>query len=213
MKLRRSHSNHHVQGAGKTILAGVVISEVLALASVSTGIAFFYCQYKDSVTQQPINLLKTIAAQLARQNQDAYSILEAYHKELQPTQGVSTSPTSWMMREVVEKMAGCFGSVYVIVDGVDECDENTTDVAELLVGLADSVPSMSICVLSRDEPEIRRTLAESFVHVGIEAQNSDVHLFVAAELDTRIRTKKLRLKNMSLKDEILHTLVQEHGGM
>lgn len=165
------------------------------------------------MTQSPINLLKTIAAQLARQNQDAYDILEGYYKDLQPTQGVSTSPTAWVMREVVEKMAGCFGSVYVVVDGVDECDDNTSDVVGLLVALADSVPSASVCVLSRDEPEIRRALDDSFVHVGIEAQNHDVHLFVAAEIDTRIRTKKLRLRNMSLKDEILHTLVQEHGGM
>jgi Cdc6-like AAA superfamily ATPase len=76
-----------IPGAGKTVLAGVVISEVLALSSISTGIAFFFCQYKATATQQPINIISTFTAQLAKQNQDAYALLEDYYDELQPEEG------------------------------------------------------------------------------------------------------------------------------
>lgn len=180
---------------------------------MSTGVAFFFCQYKHSQTQQPIHILTTLAAQLARQNSDAYEILERYYKELQPEKGVSTDPTNWMTRGVVEKMIACFGSVYVVIDGVDECDESTADVVSMLTAIPDASSNVSICVLSRDEQEIRQALAESFLHIDIQAQSEDVNLYVAAEIDARIRRNQLRLKNMALKDEILHALVQNHGGM
>jgi hypothetical protein len=195
------------------VLAGVVISEVLPLSSSSTGVAFFFCEYKDIRTQQPLNVLTTIASQLARQNQDAYGVLEDYYNEIQPSEGIPTSPTMWGMTDVLERMMQCFGSIYIVVDGVDECDDHAADVATALMTIAERGTNISLCILSRDEQEIRQVLGESFVHLDIRAQGTDVRLFVAAELESRIRKRQLRLSNMALKDEILRALVEENGGM
>ncbi|KAK5659060.1 hypothetical protein OQA88_1147 [Cercophora sp. LCS_1] len=156
-----------------------------------------------------------MAAQLARQNPDAYEILESYYKELHPEHGVSTSPTAWMTRDVVEKMTGCgcFGSVSVVIDGVDECDGNAADVVRVLTAIADNAPNASICVLSRGGQEIRQVVIDTFTHVDIEAQNQDVHLYVAAEINARIQRNQLRLKNIALKDEILSQLKSRKRGV
>jgi hypothetical protein len=195
------------------VLAGVIVSEVIGLSSTSTGVAFFFCRYKDSMTQQPINILTAIAAQLARQNSAAYAILEGYYQKLQPAEGVPTSPTMWKMMEILEKMAGCFGAVYIVVDGVDECDDHTADVVSALSAIVGNGPNISMCILSRNEQDIRQALVESFVHIDIRAQATDIRLYVAAELEARIRKKQLRLGSMAIKDEILRALVDGNGGM
>ncbi|KAK4445363.1 hypothetical protein QBC34DRAFT_472647 [Podospora aff. communis PSN243] len=188
-------------------------SEVLGLSSTSAGIAFFFCRYKDNATQQPINILTTIAAQLARQNADAYAVLDEYYRELQPPEGVPTSPAIWKMAEVLETMAVCFGAVYIVVDGVDECDDHTVDVLSALSSIVENGPNISMCILSRDEQGIRQVLVETFVHIEIRAQASDIRLYVAAELEARIRKRQLRLGSMAMKDEILRALVDGNGGM
>lgn len=79
-----------IPGAGKTVLAGAMISEVLRLSSNSTGVAFFFCEFKNQQSHHSLNILQTMASQLALQNQAAYSLVEEYYKELQPLHGLGT---------------------------------------------------------------------------------------------------------------------------
>ncbi|KAK4217524.1 hypothetical protein QBC37DRAFT_479716 [Rhypophila decipiens] len=203
-----------IPGAGKTVLAGAMIAEVLKLSSDSTGIAFFFCEYKDQRSQDPLSILQTMASQLALQNQAAYSLLEEYHKALQPLQGLGSSMSLWRMKEILGQMVSCFEKVYMIIDGLDECGDNAAEVADTLTSLMDDEDSaISLSILSRDEYQIREILQKTFLRVEIAAQKDDVRFYVATEITSRIERGKLRLRNMALKDEILHALVDENGGM
>ncbi|KAM7221275.1 hypothetical protein V8F06_003450 [Rhypophila decipiens] len=203
-----------IPGAGKTVLAGAMIAEVLKLSSDSTGIAFFFCEYKDQRSQDPLSILQTMAPQLALQNQAAYSLLEEYHKALQPLQGLGSSMSLWRMKEILGQMVSCFKKVYMIIDGLDECGDNAAEVAGTLTSLMDDDDSaISLSILSRDEYQIREVLQDRFERVEISAHREDVRLYVATEITSRIQQGRLRLRNMALKDEILHALVVENGGM
>lgn len=202
-----------IPGAGKTVLAGSVVSEVLALSSSVTGIAFFFCEYKRSETQKPINVVQTMASQLARQNTKAYEVLEEYYRELHPAQGIPNVPSLWRMREVLQEMVAFFNTVYMVIDGLDECDEFAREVAIMLAETVQDEENLSLAVLSRDELVIRESFEDSFVHLDIEAQRDDVRLYVASELELRTRRGQLRLRTVGLKDEILRVLVHENGGM
>lgn len=202
-----------IPGAGKTVLAGSVVSEVLALSSSVTGIAFFFCEYKRSETQKPINVVQTMASQLARQNTKAYEVLEEYYRELHPAQGIPNVPSLWRMREVLQEMIAFFNTVYMVIDGLDECDEFAREVAIMLAETVQDEENLSLAVLSRDELVIRESFEDSFVHLDIEAQRDDVRLYVASELELRTRRGQLRLRTVGLKDEILRVLVHENGGM
>lgn len=203
-----------IPGAGKTVLAGAMMAEVLKLGSSSIGAAFFFCEYKDRQTQQSLNIFQVMASQLALQNQAAYKILEEYYKELQPLHRLGSSPSFWKMRDVLVQMAACFKTVYMIIDGLDECGDNAPDVADALSQAAENETStISLAILSRDEYTICEVLQDTFTRIDIEAQKEDVRLFVATEIATRTQLGKLRLGNMALKDEILHALVDRNGGM
>lgn len=62
---------------------------------------------------------------------------------------------------------------------------------------------MSIAILSRDELHIRDRLEMDFEHIEIAARSGDIHLFVAAELEVRIKDKRLRIRKVGLKDEVI----------
>ncbi|KAF4458972.1 Ankyrin repeat, partial [Fusarium albosuccineum] len=201
-------------GAGKTVLAGAIISEVLDLSSSTVGVAFFFCDYKDSRTHEVINILQTMASQLARQNHEAYMVLEAYYKEIQPNEGLSSDPSLWELNDIIHQMVACFEKVYMVIDGIDECGETAREVARALADIVEEQEStVSLTILRRDELPIREALQDAFVSIEIEAQKDDIRLYVATEMESRIQTGQLRLRNMALKDEILRALVNDNGGM
>ncbi|PVH94900.1 hypothetical protein DM02DRAFT_538482, partial [Periconia macrospinosa] len=52
---------HAIPGAGKTVLASSIINYLKEnVQSQSTGLAYFYCDYKDTQKQEPSKVLGTI---------------------------------------------------------------------------------------------------------------------------------------------------------
>jgi len=202
-----------IPGAGKTVLAGLMIEDLIDRSDPAVGVAFFFCDFKDAQTHTPLEILRSLASQLARQNDAAFDILEGYFHELKPSRQLPRGPSLAKLEDVILAMGQQFRAVYLVVDGIDECGDNMRDVAEVLIGLARRQRSISLGVLSRDERPIREVLEPECIHVEIEAHREDVRLYTAAELEYRVRSKRLRLSNPSLKDDILHVLVDENGGM
>jgi hypothetical protein len=202
-----------IPGAGKTVLAGSIIEETLRESDSSTAVAFFFCDYKSNLSLQLINILGTIAGQIAQQNDDAFGLLQDYYKELHPTRQLSKSPSLSSLIDVIQQMGEKFEHVFIIVDGLDECGDETDSVVETLHSLATNQDSLSMALLSRNEQNIRSILEDDFFHIEIAAQKEDLQLFVAAEIEKRVQSKKLRLKNMSFKDEIIRKLINDADGM
>ena len=111
-------------------------------------------------------------------------------------------------------MAANFERVTLVVDGLDECGSNATTVTELLVGLhcEHNETNINTLFLSRELIEIRDCL-KAYTQVAIAAQRSDLKLYVGAEIETRVRKKKLRIKDPSLKEYIMKQLVDGAQGM
>ncbi|RYP45713.1 hypothetical protein DL768_007977 [Monosporascus sp. mg162] len=128
-----------IPGAGKTVLAGAVIQQALdrAADSPKVGVAFFFCDYKNAGASFLENILGTIASQLARQNADAFNALQRLYESLHPSNGLPKEPDADNCRDLVEEMAENFDQVIIVVDGLDECGDNTDDVVGLLSDLAE----------------------------------------------------------------------------
>jgi len=203
-----------IPGAGKTVLGGLITQQALQLASTteSYGACFFFCDYKDPTSHLLVNILSSLTSQLARQNDEAFEILETYHKSLHPARGMPMSPDEERTKQIFLNMAESFSRVYVVIDGLDECGTDPS----VVIGLNSIVSSsqiVSMVVLSRDELHIRERLEVGFEHIEIAARSGDVHLFVAAELEARIRDRRLRIRKVGLKDEVLGRLVSGAQGM
>ncbi|KAF5671107.1 hypothetical protein FDENT_10991 [Fusarium denticulatum] len=204
-----------IPGAGKTVLAGSVVQEALTRSynSRKIGVAFFFCDYKDSKTWNTVNILGALASQLARQNDESYKLLDAYHEVLYPPKGLPQTADADELRAKVSQMCLTFDQTIIVVDGLDECDDMTDEVVDNLIQLADYSDGLSMAFFSRDHYNIRIRLEEEFEAIQIAAHTEDVELYVIAEVDKRIRTRQLQLASVDMKEEIRSALVGKADGM
>ncbi|KAF5601296.1 heterokaryon incompatibility protein het-E-1 [Fusarium pseudocircinatum] len=177
--------------------------------------AYFFCTYRHECSQHLVNILFSLCIQLALQSENAFHILEEYHDQLLSSHHLSTKPTAEMLTQTLHRICACFTRVYIIVDGIDECDDqveaNVECLAELALSQGDDVINMAL--FSRDKSIIRTRLEKDFAHVEIEAHTEDLQLYVASELNERIASKWLRLRDPNLKDSIMTRLVGEAKGI
>ncbi|RSM03513.1 hypothetical protein CDV31_010444 [Fusarium ambrosium] len=205
-----------IPGAGKSVIAGAVVDECLQRTQTKSGTAvgYFFCTYRDPLTFTANNILSSLCSQLALQDETAYRILEAYHDELQSNH-IRGLPTTPGLVQTLCAMCKIFTQAYLIVNGLDECGDEVESTVDDIVSLslADANHNIHLFLLSRDEFMIRQRTMPQFHWIEIEAHTEDVQLYVATELEQRIGKKKLRLRDMALKDEILAKLVEGAKGM
>lgn len=111
-------------------------------------------------------------------------------------------------------MASSFDDAVVVVDALDECRTQTTCITSLLSGLNDSgeAGNTKTLFLSRNEQEICE-VQETHDQMSIAARSSDLKFYVGAEIECRTRNKELRIKDQSLKQNIMERLVEGADGM
>lgn len=206
-----------IPGAGKTLLASAVIECTLEESSAERAAAYFYCDYRNTEHQSPSNILGCIAVQLARQNEQAFLLLQALYKTCHPEDGPLIPPEPLALISTTHNLLSCFEDVSIVVDGLDECGKYVSAAVESLVSLAAGESSHTrLLILSRDVPEIRGLLEDDFSHMEVSAQSEDLRLFVGAELEARSRKfgrGQLRLRSTDLKDHIMKTLIEKSAGM
>lgn len=201
-----------IPGAGKTILASVVIEEMLRQASGSSekAVAYFYCDYNKPEHQKSSNILGAIACQLARQDKSerSFELLQDYYRSCSPS-----TPKASRLLTLVQEMSMSFDAVSIVVDALDECGNDRTVTAEDLASLNKGIGSnIRTAFLSRAEPDIKNIL-DNFMHIPIAAHNDDVKIFVAEEIESRARKGNLRIKTPGLKNEIIEALINGADGM
>lgn len=202
-----------IPGGGKTVLAGAVIEEALSARSPDVAVAFFFCDYKNKATLAPVNILGAIASQIARQKDDAFNLLQDYYQELHPARALDRVADVDELRASITKMSELFKQTIIIIDGLDECGENTDSVLDSISELSLSTTSTSLALFSRDELNIRTWLHDEFEEISIEAHKEDIELFVRAEMEQRIQNNRLKLNNLKIKDEIGEELIMRANGM
>jgi hypothetical protein len=124
-------------------------------------VAYFYCDYKDPETQNPIDILGSLAAQLARLNENAFALLEELHGTCHLGDHPCIQPELSVLTKRVCKLAYCFDIVSIIIDGFDECSTNTFTVVEPIIGLAsEGQINTRVLIRSRDIHSVRGLLAQ-----------------------------------------------------
>ncbi|KAI1341959.1 hypothetical protein F5Y15DRAFT_413228 [Xylariaceae sp. FL0016] len=202
-----------IPGAGKTILCGAVIEELLQESSTTTAVAFYFCDYKSPSTHDPLNVVGAIAVQLAIQNTTAFELLEEYYQTLNPATRLPKSPRTEDLQRLIRDMTALFGKVYIVVDGLDECGREAPGVVQALQVISGDSRNVSMALFSRNEPEMREELEAEFSHIETAARTEDLDLYVQAEMTRRKRLANLGLRNPELHAEIRHTLVNGAQGM
>ena len=203
-----------IPGAGKTVLAASIIEEAIQLSSDRVAVAYYFCDYKDSATQLPGNILGALVQQLARQDDQSFKVLRDFYYRHQRDDRPSLAYDPSRLSVLIAEMAIFFETTMIIVDGLDECGNAMSTVTRLLASLRRSNGNSNIktLYLSRNEVEISDVLAD-YPQLSIAAHQSDLRLYVGAEMARRIGNKELRIKDFSLKEHIMETLIEGADGM
>ena len=203
-----------IPGAGKTVLASSIIQEAIEQSCPNVAVAFFYCDYKNAATQEPRNILGSLACQFALQDEVGFEKLHAFYEKHNLADRPSTEISLDDLRDLVVETASSFNNAMIVVDALDECETQSKFVTRLLCDLHSrgEAGSIKTLFLSRDEEEIREVL-DGYEQVSLGAKSSDLRLFVGAQIELRIRNRDLRIKDESLKQDIMERLVEGADGM
>ncbi|KAG4443846.1 hypothetical protein IFR05_000682 [Cadophora sp. M221] len=171
-----------IPAAGKTILAASLIEDAANESSSTRALTYFYCDYKDTEKQVPLNVIGSLTVHLARQNEDAFLLLHEFYKTLCVDGQLTHQPQLLALETTLQSMTRCFEDVSIIVDGLDECGDDISSVADSVTSLTTSDQSNKrLLILGRDLYEIRCILVTSrnFSPLDIAARSEDLELYVA----------------------------------
>ena len=204
---------HGIPGAGKTVLASLIIDEILKKSCPSIAAAYFFCDYKDSTTHEAHKILGSLVQQIARQDQQSLAKVQIFYDAHSHGRTNPIEYDSQDLCHLIIEMASNYDATMIVVDGLDECGEHASYVTELLASLSDDVTTdLRTLFLSREELEIQDYL-QAYDGVSIAARSSDLKLFVDAEIENRTRMKKLNIKAAGLKEHVRERLVEGADGM
>lgn len=204
---------HATPGPGKTILTSSVINYLKHdFQSDEVGLAYFYCDYKDPMKQDPAVVLRTLLAQLSSQNIAVFQHVQSFFKEQYKEN--PNPPSLDLVRSNFEPfLRTSFRKVYVVIDALDECLDREC-ILGALAAIAESIEHVKIFVSSREELTIHEQFKD-YPNLKIRPKHvsADIESYVDASLRSRIASKKLKVKDENLRQEILETLRLKAEGM
>ncbi|EDN96101.1 hypothetical protein SS1G_12307 [Sclerotinia sclerotiorum 1980 UF-70] len=178
-------------------------------------LAFFYCDYKDPRTHDPLNILGSLVKQLALADRRGFAELENYwvdhcpNKDIGPSSRISAEQLCHLLQDI----SRYFDNVHLVIDALDECGDSRSNTARILAKLNASKDSnVKIILTSRPEPDIEQYLA-GFARVPISAHRNDLELYVHSEMQRREDNDLLFIEDQKLKEELAQRLVNEAQGM
>ncbi|KIV87711.1 hypothetical protein PV11_03240 [Exophiala sideris] len=202
---------HGIPGAGKTILVSTMIDDLAKDLSNDHGLAFFFCDFKTAETQDVPNILRSLIKQFVLQDEGGSAMIALLDFRERHSRGPTIIQSAQYL-ELLHKVVQPFTSSSIVIDGLDEIRHNRPAVLEDLTTIQNSASSINLLFSSRREVDIEEQLRD-FQKLSVSASESDLKLYVAAELGTRIRRKQLKIGDPDLKGDIIARLATGAGGM
>jgi Cdc6-like AAA superfamily ATPase len=188
-----------IPGAGKTIIAAIVVDHLLTLFKddLATGIAYLYCNFGQQHEQQAEDLLASLLKQLGmRQSPLPGSVKDLYdhHK------ATRTRPSVDEILRILQSVVTTYSRIFIIVDALDECQASngcrTRFLSELFALRARH--GANILATSRLIPDIVDQFKSS-VRLEIRADRADVERYLEGHMG---QLPSIVHQNTQLREEI-----------
>ena len=180
----------------------------------SSTIAFYYCAFSDIVTLQTVSILGTILKQLLLPKS---SLLDTLNSALSSTfENVSRSPDRKELTKLLGSVLEAYSQVYVIIDGLDECEKNVQQDVLYAINEIVQIPehTVKVWVSNREDAEIKNTLkAYSCLYISEANVTGDIANYVEASVKSRLSDGDLLIRDPGLENEIISTLTAKSQGM
>ena len=176
-----------------------------------TGLAFIYCDYKQSALQSLERLTGSIIRQLVQQAsaipQSVCNLYEKYRAK-----GTSASLIEYL--ELLQSLAQGFNEMYLVIDALDECiDRNGESIWRgLLTKVSTYIPNLRLLCTSRHISNMGGILRDS-TRIEIRADGADIRTYILAQVKSRDRLLGFCSKDPTLESEILEAVASKAVGM
>ncbi|PQE13895.1 Ankyrin repeat-containing domain protein [Rutstroemia sp. NJR-2017a BBW] len=194
-------------GAGKTVMSSMVVNHIrMNFQSHNVGVAFFYCDYKQSPTG--FHILSSVARQLA-EKRPGLEILPELYKE---HNNGSSKLLFEELRTILLALCGVYDQVYIIVDALDECplaEERT-----LVLDTVRRIPQLSVRTLITSRPNFEDINSALVADAQIEIVARDVD--IKSYLGHRIRGNPVfwkRIAKDGLEEQIIDEITNRASGI
>ena len=199
-----------IPGAGKTILAAIVIDDIYSRfkCDTSIGIAYLYCDFRRQHEQKIEDLLANLLKQLAQQQ---ISMPDGVQTLYDQYRNQPKRPSLDEILSILHSVSVLYSNVFIIIDALDECQVTDGCRAELLgemFGLQARARAR-IFATSRFDPEIEKDFEQS-ISLEIRASDEDVQTYLAGKI---ARLPSFVSSNPDLQDKIKTTISKTVDGM
>jgi len=167
-----------IPGAGKTILAAIVVDDLHTLFqnNSSIGIAYLYCNFRRKDEQKAEDLLASLLRQLSQtwsSLPDSVKALYDRHNDQR------TRPSFDEILRVLQSVAAMYPRVFIVVDALDECQASDGCRSKFLLEIfnVQAKTEANIFATSRPLPDIEREFKEC-LSLEILATDEDVRKYL-----------------------------------
>ncbi|KAF5624688.1 ankyrin repeat-containing protein [Fusarium tjaetaba] len=209
-----------IPGAGKTKLSSRVIDDLLTTLPTetekNTGFAYFYCDRNRADHNEPVAIMRSIVRQLCapRGDHSIESCIEEQYLKRKVKGFSSDRLVAEECKKLLLQLAAGYSSIYIVVDGLDECDRGTR---HILMDLLDEMmakfeQSIKIYIASRTDQDLRKRYHKG-THLEVTANDNqaDIEKFVLNKMDqSEFCRNRLSQK---LRNKILRTFQDKSQGM
>ncbi|KAL7931924.1 ankyrin repeat-containing domain protein [Trichoderma chlorosporum] len=197
-------------GAGKTVLTSLVVDHLHSRFQndLTTGIAFFYFNYKRQDEQTIDDLMASLLKQLAKPQHPLPRVVKDLHNKHNSNR---TRPSVDELTHAVHSMVREYSRVYIITDALDECRVSDNTRSDVLSGIftLQSKTRVNVFVTSRFIAQI----TDRFCNVPtleVKAKEEDIRQYLAGNIH---HLPNFVRNNTSLQEEIITSILKVVGGM
>ena len=205
---------HGIPGSGKSVLASTIIDHLADESRLGEPVAYYYCDYADRSTLHSEQICGALLKQLLTQGLLAKSAVDrverVYDKGFR-------KPDSVEAEELLMSTVSLCKPTFIVLDGLDECEEHTQrsmiSVIKRILSQSSSSP-IKVLIMCRSEHWVCQVLDNAVqIQVTEALSAADIDIFVKSSIQKRIDEGILKLRNKALQGYIVSELVSKAKGM
>ncbi|KAJ7591853.1 ankyrin repeat-containing domain protein, partial [Mycena floridula] len=197
-------------GVGKTMLASRVIDHLKKLmqGQPGVGVAYIFCDYRQSSTQGTIDVIGSVLRQLLINSEEIPGSLHSIHdcyKTVPPQPRTLHGFTT-----ALEAQIQLYSRVYLVIDALDESSPETRDILISTVHRLAESGRLHVLVTSR------QTIGDEFANdsqIYIWANDGDIRRYITQRIRDGKELQKVVNGDKTLQDEIINKVTEKADGM
>lgn len=197
--------------------SSILLEHVVTLHALDrrVAIAFAYIKYDFPDSHQPLNIVSALIKQLCWKKDAIPDDLLAFFHNYDGNARIPTLDT--VIARFIHLVETDFDHAFLVIDALDECEQNYREqILDFVKQLTALVPTVKVFVTSRRETDIVEAfqlLGTPAIEIAAHNVEADINSFVADRVKYLLETKKLKIRNASLKEKIIKTLTTQADGM